>query len=120
MAPTSPALYFRATSGETVAPPGLSDFQFVRHVAKAPEHGCLCLRVAAAHERDGASVAEHLPIALGALDRRSRAGAFERFARNQAMIGQVDRDCDELSHVAHDVSSLSFLLSADANCRLMS
>src|SRR5689334_8510241 len=67
---------------------------------------------------DRTSVAENLPIALGALDGGGRACAFEGLAWHEAIIGPVNRHCDELSKISHGVS-LTFLFretrsSADA------
>jgi hypothetical protein len=47
---------------------------------------------------------EDFPEAFGALDRRCRASAFESFARDEALIGPVDRHRNELSDFTHESS----------------
>jgi hypothetical protein len=70
------------------------------------------------NQGDRSGVAKDLPVALGALDRRGRACAFEGLARHEAIIGPVDRHRNELSKIRHGVSLTFFLRemqsSADA------
>ena len=57
--------------------------------------------IARAHERHRAGMTEHLPITLGVIDRGLRALAFEGFASDQTMVGQIDRHCEKLSEFSH-------------------
>jgi hypothetical protein len=53
-------------------------------------------------------MAKYFPIAFCALYCRRWSGTLEGFASDQAVIGQVEWHGDEVTDLAHGVSSLGF------------
>jgi hypothetical protein len=67
------------------------------------------------NERDRPGVAKDLPIAFRALNRGGRACAFEGLARDETIIGPVDRHGDELSKTSHGVSLIFFVRESQSS-----
>jgi hypothetical protein len=80
-------------------------WQTIWHAAECPEDGDARVWIAGANERHGSGVTEHLPIPFGSLYGRCWGGTLERLARDQPVLGQVERHGNKLADLAHGLPS---------------
>jgi len=75
--------------------------QIARHIAETPEHRSAVVGMIGADERHRTGMAEYLPHALGAGDRRGGVGAVRWFAGDQPVIIHVERHGNEMNGFSH-------------------
>ena len=82
--------------------------QIIRHVAELPQHDCITKiagrRITSATERDRTGMTQYFPKTLSTRYRGCRAWAFNGFTSNNAVVGGIERQGNEIADSGYEFS----------------